>query len=97
LNENEISQLPESEAMKVSFVSKRWAAKEAVAKAFGTGIGAELSFLDMEISHQQSGKPIVELNSRAQKLAQKKGISKFHLSISDEKNYAVAFVVASAD
>lgn len=97
LTENEIQQMPEPVKGRIAYLSKRWAAKEAIAKAFGSGINEELSFGDMEISHLDSGQPFIKLNHRAKKLAKKKGLSTFHISISDEKKYAVAFVVASTE
>ncbi len=96
LTEHEISQMSDSLNVKIAYLSKRWAAKEAISKAFGTGIGEKLSFQDLEISHLESGQPFVILNARAKKLAKLKGIKKLHISISDEKKYAVAFVVASS-
>ncbi len=97
LTEKEISEMPEYKQPKIAFLSKRWAAKEAISKAFGTGIGAELSFLDIEIAHEISGQPRVELGKKSIELARQKGISRFSISISDEKNYAIAFVIALSD
>ncbi|MGG3471020.1 holo-ACP synthase [Neobacillus pocheonensis] len=71
-----------SERRKVEFLAGRFAAKEAFSKAFGTGIGKELSFLDIEIASDSIGKPfIVKPEVRA------------HLSISHSRDYAVAQVV----
>ncbi len=94
LTENELKQLPEGVKARVYFVSKRWAAKEAVSKAFSTGIGDSLSFQDIDIQHEPSGAPIVVLSERAQRLSASKGITNIHISLSDENKYAVAFVVA---
>ena len=71
-----------SEARKVEFLAGRFAAKEAFSKAFGTGIGKELSFLDIEIETDRSGKPLF-----------RKPEVQSHLSISHSKEYAVAHVV----
>lgn len=71
-----------SERRQVEFLAGRFAAKEAFSKAMGTGIGQELSFLDIEIITDPLGKPvIVKPDVRA------------HLSISHSRDYAVAQVV----
>ncbi len=95
LTSNELKQVPEGRQQKIDFVSKRWAAKEAISKVFGTGIGKQLSFKDIEISHCKSGAPIVVLSERSQKLAREKNFSDVKLSISDEKKYAIAFAISS--
>ena len=69
---------------KVEFLSGRFAAKEAFSKAYGSGIGKELSFLDLEILGDSKNKPI---------LLTEKYDGKIHLSISHTKNYVVAQVV----
>ena len=70
------------------FLAKRYAAKEACAKAVGTGIGAALSFQDIIVSNLESGAP--KLCVTRAEFAD----LKWHLSMSDEKEYALAFVVA---
>lgn len=71
-----------------AFLAKRYAAKEAVSKALGTGIGEKLSFQDIQI--------VREGNTPPKALIHKEGFENItiHLSISDEKEYAVAFAVA---
>ncbi|EKN71028.1 4'-phosphopantetheinyl transferase [Neobacillus bataviensis LMG 21833] len=71
-----------TEARKVEFLAGRFAAKEAFSKAMGTGIGKELSFLDIEIGTDGFGKPFIV----------KPGIQA-HLSISHSREYAVAQVI----
>lgn len=84
LTENEIAA---AVSISTAFVAKRYAAKEAVAKALGTGIGEKLSFQDFEIIRNGNEKPTVNmLKEEYKKLT-------FHLSISDEKEYAVATVI----
>ncbi len=95
LHANELEDLPENHKMQSHFVAKRWAAKEAVAKAFGTGIGKEISFQDIEIKHNQAGVPQVKLSPHGEKIAATKNIKYWHLSISDEIYYAIAYVIAS--
>ena len=68
-----------------SYVAKRFAAKEAFSKAFGTGIGAKLSFQDIEIFKTENGKPYIEFNQ--------KNNYNIHLSMTDETCYAQAFVI----
>ena len=79
----------------VAYLAKRWAGKEALAKAIGTGIAKGVSFQQIEIVSQQSGKPVLVLTERALTLAQQLGAKCWHISLSDEKSYAIAFVVLS--
>lgn len=78
-----------------SFLAKRWAGKEATAKALGTGIANGVSFQHMEIQSLPSGQPILVLTGRALGVAQEKSALSWHISLSDEKNYATSFVVLS--
>jgi holo-[acyl-carrier protein] synthase len=71
----------------------RYAAKEAVLKAFGTGLRGELCFKDIVVVKDDLGAPSVILRNRAKELAEEMGISGIFLSISHEKKQAVAFVV----
>ncbi|MEM7691175.1 MAG: holo-ACP synthase [Pseudomonadota bacterium] len=73
------------------FLAKRFSAKEAIAKAFGCGIGASLRWHDIDIASVASGRPIVNLSDSARSLAQDLGGREVLLSISDEREYAVAF------
>lgn len=77
------------------FLAKRWAGKEAAAKALGTGIAAGVSFQHFEIVSLASGQPILELSAQALTLAEQLGAKTWHISLSDEANYATAFVVLS--
>lgn len=77
------------------FIAARFAAKEAVSKALGTGIGRELSWQDMEVAHHPSGQPYVLLHGAAPALLHSKGAQTIHLSISHTQHHAV--VVAIAD
>jgi holo-[acyl-carrier protein] synthase len=71
---------------KVEFLAGRFAAKEAYSKANGTGIGEELSFLDIEIENDSSGKPFFA-----------KPETKAHLSITHSRDYAAAQVIIEED
>ena len=72
----------------------RFAAKEAISKAFGTGIGRELGWRDMEICRQDSGEPFVCLHDKGIVLARERGVVKIFVSLSHCKEYAAAHAVA---
>ena len=89
-------QLSEKTKNKVSFFSKRFAAKEAFSKALGTGFSSNLNFKDIEITNDKKGMPRYVENKKITKIVQKKyKIKKFNsfLSISDEKDYSTAFAI----
>lgn len=74
-------------------VSGMFAAKEAVSKLLGTGIG-KISWKDIEVNHDEKGKPYVDLHNRGYEIYHELGIDKIYLSISHEKDYAIAFAIA---
>ena len=76
-------------------LAKRFAAKEAVGKALGTGIGQGISWQHIEITHNDIGAPSLRLSACASERLEALGGSSHHISISDEEAYAVAFVVLS--
>jgi holo-[acyl-carrier protein] synthase len=76
--------------------SGRFAAKEAVAKALGTGIGA-VSWQDIEVRRGVNGQPELFLSGSAAQAAKRQGVSQWSLSISHSKMYAVAVAVALCD
>ena len=81
---------------KTSFFSKRFAAKEAFAKALGTGFRNSLNFKDIEVINDELGKPYYAKNRKITKLIQKNfNVKNFNcfLSISDEKDYSTAFTI----
>lgn len=71
----------------------RWAAKEAVLKAFGVGLG-ELPLTDIEIGAQGT-RPVLRLHGAAAERAQQAGLTDWQVTISHDGDYAVAFVVAT--
>ena len=78
--------------------SKRFAAKEAFSKALGTGITKGINFNEIVILNDKNGKPFIRLFGKTKKNVEKKFKRKKYkisLSLSDEKNYAVAFVAIS--
>ena len=72
----------------------RFAAKEAISKAFGTGIGHELGWRDMEICRRASGEPYVVLHGKGAALAQARGVTGVLVSLSHCRDYAAASAVA---
>ncbi|EGU49235.1 4'-phosphopantetheinyl transferase [Vibrio ichthyoenteri ATCC 700023] len=75
------------------YLAKRFAAKEAASKALGTGIAMGVSFQDFTISNDELGKPLLTLSNKALERAQAMGVEHIHLSISDERHYAMATVI----
>ena len=83
-------------ANKTNYFSKRLAAKEAFVKALGTGFRDGLNFKDIEIFNDKSGKPHYLINSKIKNYIKKKNKVKnfeLFLSISDEKEYSIAFTI----
>jgi holo-[acyl-carrier protein] synthase len=74
----------------------RFAAKEAVAKAFGTGIGKEIGWLDMEVVRKESGEPEIRLTGSAAALAESRGVVRVMVSLTHAKHYAAANAVIMA-
>jgi len=92
LTEVELQALQES-CQPERFLAKRWAAKEALAKALGTGIAEGVSFQQMQVNHHPSGQPFWQCSGVVQERMQQLGVKCTHLSISDEQHYAVATVI----
>ncbi len=76
-----------------TYCAKRFAAKEAFAKALGTGIGKMVSFQDLTIRNNENGKPYFIPSEKLRLYLMDKNIKRAHLSLSDEKHNAVAFVI----
>ena len=75
------------------FIAVRFAAKEAISKAFGTGIGASLGWQDMEIRRKESGEPFVVLHGRGRELVDARGAKQVLVSLSHTEHYAVATAI----
>ena len=78
------------------FLAARFAAKEAVSKAFGTGIGAQLGWHDIEIRRKESGEPFVVLHGKGAELFAARGATKIHVSLSHTEHYAAATAILEA-
>lgn len=74
-------------------LAARFAAKEAVSKAFGTGLGASLGWLDMEVVRQESGQPLLVLHGKGRKLFEERGAKNLLISLSHTENYATALAI----
>ncbi len=82
----------DSKSNPAAYLAKRFAAKEALSKALGTGIG-KVSWQDMETVNDLAGAPAILLTGDAKKYLRKLGANNVLLSLSDERDFAVAFVV----
>ncbi len=76
------------------YYAARFAAKEAVAKAFGTGLGSDMAFRDIGICRKESGEPFVVLTGTAAATAQRLGIVEVRVSLSHSEHYATATALA---
>ena len=75
-------------------LSARVAAKEAVGKAFGTGIGRGISWRDVEVLVESSGRPSIRLHAEAERWAERWSLEQLDISLSHTGDLAVAYVVA---
>lgn len=79
-------------ALPAQYLAKRFAAKEAAAKALGTGFRDGLSLRHIAVGHDPLGRPLLQLNGRGRELFDHFGITRSHLSLADEREFAIAFV-----
>ena len=77
----------------LSFLAGRFAAKESIVKALGTGFTNGISFQDFTVFNDKDGAPKLDVLNNALRVKEAKNINQIHLSISHEKNYAVASVI----
>ncbi len=89
----EISAYKERNRSGFAYLSGRWAAKEALAKALGCGIGENCSLTDVDIIETASGAPALILSGNAKKYAGNLGVNNIFVTISHEECYAVATVL----
>jgi len=84
---------------KVNTLAKSFATKEAFVKALGTGFTKQISFKDISLKNEQSGKPIIDLSKRAQGYLKRKTPKGYkaiiNVSISDEQDYVISNVIIS--
>jgi holo-[acyl-carrier protein] synthase len=84
----------EAAAHPAAFLAKRFAAKEAVSKAMGTGFRDGMTLSDIGVGHDTLGRPLVELSGVAAERARSLGIVEWHISLADERDMAIAYVTA---
>ena len=77
----------------VSYLAKRFAAKEAFTKALGTGIKSPANWHGVWVANQPSGKPELQFSKELERLLSDRGISRAHVTLSDERGVAVATVI----
>lgn len=87
--QQEIDNAPENYQKKIAYFAKRFAGKEAAAKALGTGIGESIAFNEIEILNDYKGSPTLRI-SKFQDI-------QFHVSLSDEIEYAIAYVICAVN
>ena len=92
LAEEEVAAYAES-AQPARFLAKRFAAKEAFSKAWGTGIGEAVGWHDVAVTHDARGKPLIAPSIAMSAKFAAANITAAHVSISDEAGHALAFVV----
>ncbi|POZ60932.1 holo-ACP synthase [Chromobacterium alticapitis] len=83
----------EAHAEPARFLAKRFAAKEAFAKALGTGVIEPALLTAIGVGHDELGKPLLVLSETLSAFVAARGVGRMHLSISDERSHALAFVV----
>lgn len=91
LSSEELDEYQESENG-ARFLAKRFAAKEATAKAMGTGFRDGLSLRHIYVGHDEKGKPNLNYSQQASLFIKENNITESHISLADEQEYAVAFV-----
>lgn len=81
------------DARPAHFLAKRFAAKEAVLKALGAGFRDGIRLSDIQVTHDSAGKPGLSYSGATAAMVEQCGVEESHLSLADEKEYAVAFVI----
>ena len=92
LHANEYQRFTEV-SKQAAWLAKRFATKEAVAKAFGTGIGKDVQLQEIETVHDARGKPLIQFHGTTLTTTQTLGVKSCELSVADERTHAVAFVI----
>ena len=92
LSDGEFSEFSEN-SNQSAFLAKRFAAKEAAVKALGTGFRHGISMQHISVGHDEVGKPVLQFTDVAESIFNERLIQSSHISIADEKEFAVAYVV----
>ncbi len=87
----------ETKKFKYENYAARFSAKEAFMKAIGTGWRFGIRFADIEVYHDEFGKPLIRLYGKAEELGKLEGISKIHVSLSHVKEMAIAVVTVETE
>jgi len=82
-----------NQEQQIMYLSKQFSGKEAFSKAIGTGISGEINFKSIKILRDSCGKPFFDFSKEIKKLLNDLGIRQSHVSLSDESEYAIAFVI----
>ena len=82
-----------NDTKRIRYISKQFAAKEAISKALGTGISNDAQFKNIEILRDDQGAPIFNALNKLENVMSLLGITKTHVSLADERNYAIAIAV----
>jgi holo-[acyl-carrier protein] synthase len=80
-----------------NYLAKRFAAKEAFTKALGTGIHAPANWHGVWVVNLRSGKPALEYSAALRELVESRGVRRAHVSLSDERAFAMATVILECD
>lgn len=87
----------DSHSNQVAFLAKRFAAKEAAGKALGVGIGQGISWAEVIVMNDELGAPSLKFVGKAKEWCDRKSVNATHISLSDEQEFAVAFVVLESN
>ncbi len=96
LSESELEEFHQN-GKRAHFLARRFAAKEAAAKALGTGFGNGLRLRQISVTHDARGKPELRFSGKALEFVRASGITMAHISLADEQDHALAFVAVEAD
>jgi holo-[acyl-carrier protein] synthase len=84
-------------ATPAAYLAKRFAAKEAFSKAIGTGIRSPVSWQNIAVVNHASGRPYLEFATRLEELVRRRGVHSVHVSLTDERGMAAAFVILEGE
>ena len=91
LSDIELTEFDRLDRGQENFVAKRFAVKEAVAKALGTGFSSGVSWRDISLLHDSNGKPVVTLTDGAQSRFEELNASSLQVSLSDDAGFVIAY------